>query len=64
MLLRHRSNFKENEHKQVTGYREASTFLLNPYLFFSRLFFRLRIIMHCMAIQFNFLGPVPNPFGV
>jgi hypothetical protein len=63
-LLRHSSNFKENEHKQVTGYREASTLLLGPYLFPCRLFFRLRIIMHCVTIQFNSIGSVPNPFGV
>jgi len=26
------SNFEGNEHKQVTGYCEASTFLLTPYI--------------------------------
>jgi hypothetical protein len=31
-LLRYYSNFEGNEHKQVTGYREASTFLLSPYI--------------------------------
>jgi hypothetical protein len=42
-LLRYSSNFEENEHKQVTGYGEASTSLLSPYLFYFRHFFRLRI---------------------
>ena len=36
----------------------------SPYLFLFHHFFRLRITMHCMAIQFNSIGPVSNPFGV
>ena len=49
---------EENEHKQVTEYHEASTYLLSPYLFSFRCFFRLRITMRLVAIQFNSIGPV------
>jgi hypothetical protein len=64
MLLRYGSNFEENEHKQVMGYCKASTFLLSPYLFAFRCFFHLRTTMHLIAIQFNSIGPVSNPFGM
>jgi|SRR5882762_4954044 len=63
-LLRYSSNFEENDHKQVTGYREASTSLLSPYLFSFRRFFRLCITMHRMVIQFNSISPVSNLPGV
>jgi len=42
-LLCYGSNFEENEHKQVTGYCEASTFFQSPYLFSFHCFVRLHI---------------------
>jgi len=55
ILLRYGSNFEENEHKQVTVYREASTFLLSPYLFFFPPFisFTHHNTSYCHSIQFN-----------
>jgi len=63
ILLRYGSNFEENEHKQVTVYREASTFLLSPYLFFFLPFisFTHHNTSYGHSIQFS---PVSNPFGV
>jgi len=49
-ILCYSSNFEENEHKQVMGYCDASTFLLSPYLFSFCHFFHLCITMHSMAI--------------
>jgi hypothetical protein len=42
------------------GYRETSTFLLSPYLFFCCRLFRLCITMHLIAIQLNSIGPVSD----
>jgi len=64
MLLSYGLNFEENEHKQVTEYCEASTYLLSSYLFSFHCFFHLCTAMHLMAIQFNSISPISDPFGV